>query len=131
MNTVEFSNHTGYGAWRGRTAPAEQVADIVQGIEALGLLATCDALLTGYVGDAALGDVVLATARKVRAAASGSLASLMARTTATPGAPARTTWVTVERSTPPMANHGMRTFPAAHRTYSRVTGLAPGLVPVA
>lgn len=68
VNTVEFSNHTGYGAWRGRTAPAEQVADIVHGIEALGLLPKCDALLTGYVGDAALGDVVLETARKVRAA---------------------------------------------------------------
>ena len=68
VNTVEFSNHTGYGAWRGRTASAEQVADIVHGIEALGLLAKCDALLTGYVGDAALGDVVLDTARKVRAA---------------------------------------------------------------
>ena len=62
VNTVEFSNHTGYGAWRGRTAPAEQVADIVHGIEALGLLSRCDALLTGYVGDAALGDVVLDTA---------------------------------------------------------------------
>ena len=68
VNTVEFSNHTGYGAWKGRTASAEQVADIVQGIEALGMLAKCDALLTGYVGDAALGDVVLDTARKVRAA---------------------------------------------------------------
>ncbi len=68
VNTVEFSNHTGYGAWRGRTAPAEQVADIVQGIEALGLLPRCDALLTGYVGEAALADVVLDTARRVRAA---------------------------------------------------------------
>ena len=68
VNTVEFSNHTGYGAWRGRIAPADQVADIVQGIEALGLLSKCDALLTGYIGDAALGDVVLETARKVRAA---------------------------------------------------------------
>ncbi len=68
VNTVEFSNHTGYGAWRGRTAPADQVADIVAGIEALGLLPRCDALLTGYVGDAALGDVVLDTAAKVRAA---------------------------------------------------------------
>ncbi len=68
VNTVEFSNHTGYGAWRGRTAPAEQVADIVHGIEALGMLPRCDALLTGYVGDAALGDVVLDTARKVRSA---------------------------------------------------------------
>ncbi|HLG48598.1 MAG TPA: pyridoxal kinase PdxY [Reyranella sp.] len=68
VNTVEFSNHTGYGAWKGRTASAAQVADIVHGIEALGMLAKCDAVLTGYVGDAALGDVVLDTVRKVRAA---------------------------------------------------------------
>ena len=68
VNTVEFSNHTGYGAWRGRTASAEQVAEIVHGIESLGMLAKCDVLLTGYVGDAALGDVVLDTARKVRKA---------------------------------------------------------------
>jgi len=68
VNTVEFSNHTGYGAWRGRAASAEQVGEIVQGIEALGQLARCDALLTGYVGDAALADVVLDTARRVRAA---------------------------------------------------------------
>jgi len=68
VNTVEFSNHTGYGAWRGRTAPTDQVADFVAGIEALGMLSRCDALLTGYVGDAALGDVVLDTARKVRSA---------------------------------------------------------------
>jgi pyridoxine kinase len=73
VNTVEFSNHTGYGAWRGRTAPAEQVADIVAGIEALGLLPRCDALLTGYVGDAALADVVLDTARRVRAANSKAI----------------------------------------------------------
>ncbi len=68
VNTVEFSNHTGYGAWRGRAAPAGQVAEIVQGIEDLGVLRTCDALITGYVGDAALADVVLDTARRVRAA---------------------------------------------------------------
>ena len=68
VNTVEFSNHTGYGAWRGRVAPADQVGEIVQGIEALGLLKRCDALLTGYVGDAALADVVLDTARRVRQA---------------------------------------------------------------
>jgi pyridoxine kinase len=68
VNTVEFSNHTGYGAWRGRTAPAEQVAEIVAGIEALGVLPRCDVLLTGYVGDVALGDVVLDTARRVRSA---------------------------------------------------------------
>jgi pyridoxine kinase len=68
VNTVEFSNHTGYGAWRGRTAPAEQVAEIVHGIAELGMLSRCDALLTGYVGEAALGGVVLDTAARVRAA---------------------------------------------------------------
>ena len=68
VNTVEFSNHTGYGAWRGRVAPAGQVAEIVAGIEALGLLSRCDVLLTGYVGDAALGDVVLDTVQRVRSA---------------------------------------------------------------
>ena len=31
VNTVEFSNHTGYGAWRGYVPAAVQVADIVQG----------------------------------------------------------------------------------------------------
>lgn len=68
VNTVEFSNHTGYGAWRGRAASAEQVSEIVQGIEALGQFSRCDGLLTGYVGDAALAEVVLDTARRVRAA---------------------------------------------------------------
>jgi pyridoxine kinase len=68
VNTVEFSNHTGYGAWRGRAASAEQVGEIVQGIEALGQFARCDGLLTGYVGDAALANVILDTARRVRAA---------------------------------------------------------------
>ena len=68
VNTVEFSNHTGYGAWKGRAASAEQVADIVHGIEALGELSRCDALLSGYVGDAALADTILDTARRVRAA---------------------------------------------------------------
>jgi pyridoxine kinase len=68
VNTVEFSNHTGYGAWRGYVPAAVQVADIVQGIEALGVFSRCDALLTGYVGDAALGDVVLDAARRVRTA---------------------------------------------------------------
>jgi pyridoxine kinase len=67
VNTVEFLTiRIRRPAWP--HGPADQVADIVHGIEALGLLASCDALLTGYVGDAALADVVLDTARKVRAA---------------------------------------------------------------
>ncbi len=68
VNTVEFSNHTGYGAWKGRTATPGQIGDILDGIAALGILGQCDAVLTGYLGDQTLGDVVLRAVARVRAA---------------------------------------------------------------
>ena len=68
VNTVEFSNHTGYGAWKGRLAAPEQVREVVAGIADRGELARCDAVLTGYLGDAALGEVVLEAVAMVRAA---------------------------------------------------------------
>jgi pyridoxine kinase len=68
VNTVEFSNHTGYGAWKGRVAAPEQVRDVIAGIAERGALASCDAVLTGYMGDAALGEVVLEAVAMVRAA---------------------------------------------------------------
>ncbi len=67
VNTVQFSNHTGYGAWTGTVFPPEHIAEIVSGIDARGGLSDCDALLTGYMGDAALGDVVLSALARVRA----------------------------------------------------------------
>ena len=45
VNTVHFSNHTGYGHWRGPVLPAEDVADVVRGIEERGVLPECDAVL--------------------------------------------------------------------------------------
>lgn len=68
VNTVEFSNHTGYGAWKGRVAAPDQVRDVIAGIAERGALSTCDAVLTGYMGDAALGEVVLEAVAMVRAA---------------------------------------------------------------
>ncbi len=68
VNTVEFSNHTGYGTWKGRVATPEQVRDVIAGIAERGALSTCDAILTGYMGDAALGEVVLETVAMVRQA---------------------------------------------------------------
>jgi pyridoxine kinase len=59
VNTVHFSNHSGYGKWRGAILPVEVVRDVVQGIEERGLLPTCDGVLSGYLGDAALGEVIL------------------------------------------------------------------------
>jgi len=57
--TVNFSNHTGYGAWRGPHIPASDVWQVVQGVDDRGVLAECDAVLSGYLGAADIGQVVL------------------------------------------------------------------------
>lgn len=73
VDTVQFSNHTGYGAWRGRAWDAATLTDIIHGIGERGAFARCDAVLSGYLGEAALGEVVLDAAAQVRAANAGAL----------------------------------------------------------
>ncbi|MBX3513323.1 MAG: pyridoxal kinase PdxY [Xanthobacteraceae bacterium] len=68
VHTVQFSNHTGYGAWRGKVFGADLVRDVVTGIEERGVLGSCDGVLSGYMGDAAIGEAILEAATKVRAA---------------------------------------------------------------
>lgn len=68
VNTTHLSNHLGHPSWRGGAAQTEMVADIVAGIEALGVLGECDALLSGFLGTAALGAVVLDALATLRAA---------------------------------------------------------------
>jgi pyridoxine kinase len=66
VNTVQFSNHTGYGQWRGQVLPAEDVAGIIRGIEDRDVLAGCDAVLSGYMGDASLGEVIVGAVGRVK-----------------------------------------------------------------
>lgn len=66
--TVNFSNHTGYGAWRGPLIDPTDVADVVTGIEERGALASCDAVLSGYQGSPAIADVVVDAVTRVKAA---------------------------------------------------------------
>lgn len=68
VHTVHFSNHTGYGDWRGVVFEPSTVADVITGIEERGVLATCDAVLSGYQGDPAVGEVVLDAVARVKAA---------------------------------------------------------------
>ncbi len=68
VNTVQFSNHPGYGARTGQVFTGEQVRDVVEGIAARGVLAGCRAVLSGYLGDAAVADAVLHAVALVRAA---------------------------------------------------------------
>jgi len=68
VNTVQFSNHTGYGSWRGQVLGAQAVREVVQGIEERGVLSRCDAVLSGYMGDAAIGAAILDAVERVKAA---------------------------------------------------------------
>lgn len=59
INTVQFSNHTGYGSWTGDIMPIEHINKIFEGLAQRGIFKEIDAVLTGYLGDAALGEVLL------------------------------------------------------------------------
>src|SRR5262249_1876727 len=67
IHTVAFSNHLGYPTWRGRVHDVAEAAEIVDGLDRLGVPARCDALLSGYLGDKGNGGVVLDAVRRVRA----------------------------------------------------------------
>jgi len=68
LNTVAFSNHTGYGKWRGAAVPAGEIATLFEGIAELGILSRCDAVLSGYLGEAEAGPVLLDIVGRIKAA---------------------------------------------------------------
>jgi pyridoxine kinase len=68
VDTVLFSNHTGYGAWRGTVLEPKLVGEILHGIEERGVLAGCEAVLSGYLGTVELGAVVLDAVMRVKRA---------------------------------------------------------------
>jgi len=68
INTVSFSNHPGYGAFTGDVVTPEKVQALLDGVAARGALRTCDALLSGYLGDAGTGAVILDAATRLRMA---------------------------------------------------------------
>ena len=68
LNTVVFSNHTGYGKWRGDTVPASEIATLFEGIAELGVLSRCDAVLSGYLGEAETGPVLLDIVARIKKA---------------------------------------------------------------
>ncbi len=68
LNTVAFSNHTGYERWRGDIVPAGEIASLFEGIAELGVLSRCDAVLSGYLGDVDTGPVLLDIVARVKRA---------------------------------------------------------------
>jgi pyridoxine kinase len=68
VSTVVFSNHTGYGAWRGPLLPPDDVRAVVTGIAERGVLPTCDGVLSGYLGGPGICEVVVDAVAQVKAA---------------------------------------------------------------
>ncbi len=64
--TVHFSNHTGYGAWRGPLLAPDDVREVLAGIDDRGVLGQADAVLSGYQGDPAVGAVILDAVARVK-----------------------------------------------------------------
>ena len=73
VDTVAFSNHPAHGAFRGRVVPATEIAALIEGLAARGVLGRCDAVLSGYLGDPATAAVVADTVARVRAAKDDAL----------------------------------------------------------
>ena len=68
IHTVQFSNHPGYGSWKGDVFGAGLIRDVVIGIGQRGVLGECDGLLSGYMGGADIGGAILDAVAAVRRA---------------------------------------------------------------
>lgn len=66
--TVNFSNHTGYGAWGGPMISPDDVRSVIAGIEDRGAFPQIDVVLSGYQGGEGIADVILDTVARVKAA---------------------------------------------------------------
>ena len=67
IHTVQFSNHTGHGAWTGQAFAAAHVRELVDGLDARGLLEREDAVLSGYIGSAETGEAIADAVSRVKA----------------------------------------------------------------
>src|SRR5262249_47914508 len=68
INTVAFSNHPGYGTFRGRITEAAEIRELIDGLADRRVLRGCDGVISGYLGTAGNGAEVLAAVARVKAA---------------------------------------------------------------
>ncbi|KAH7529157.1 hypothetical protein FEM48_Zijuj05G0154700 [Ziziphus jujuba var. spinosa] len=65
INSVQFSNHTGYPTFKGQVLNGQQLCDLIEGLEANDLLYYTH-LLTGYIGSVSFLSTVLEVVNKLR-----------------------------------------------------------------
>ncbi|MGB1006484.1 MAG: pyridoxal kinase [Thalassobaculaceae bacterium] len=73
VDTVVFSNHPGHGEFQGVVRDPSDLAALLRGLADLGVLATCRAVISGYLGNAENAAVVESALDLVRAANPGAL----------------------------------------------------------
>ena len=66
VNTVQFSNHTGYEDFSGDVMTPDHLSDVLSGVERRGVYENLEAVLSGYQGDLALGELILKTVQKIK-----------------------------------------------------------------
>jgi pyridoxine kinase len=66
LPTVVYSSHAGYPGVRGSRTPVATLRELLAGLEALGRLDRCEAVLSGYLGQPAVWDFVLEALAAVR-----------------------------------------------------------------
>ena len=66
LNTVQFSSHTGYEGWTGMIFPAQHLRNVLEGLRKSGALLSCEALLSGYLGDPENADTVVNVVKELR-----------------------------------------------------------------
>lgn len=68
LHTVQFSNHTGYGSWKGRVFDGHSVDELLEGLHERDVLSRCDGVLSGYMGSPDLGYAILDAVKRVKQA---------------------------------------------------------------
>jgi pyridoxine kinase len=68
VHTVQFSNHPGYGDFKGSVFDSKMIREVVSGITERGVLGTCDGVLSGYMGAIETGIAILDAVVAVKAA---------------------------------------------------------------
>ena len=68
VHTVQFAAHTGYGPPKGRVFDAAMISDVVAGISERPDFATCEAVLSGYMGSIEIGGAILEAVERVKIA---------------------------------------------------------------
>ena len=60
VHTVQFSNHTGYGSWKGRVFDARHDRRGCRGHRSnAAFFGECDGVLSGYMGSAEIGMAIM------------------------------------------------------------------------